>query len=149
MNLLYYGDNLKVLREHIADETVDLVYLDPPFKSDQDYNVLFEEHGTKAAAQIKAFEDTWTWEECDQTRGARIVLMCGASMRLRALSSCAYHHVVGRQAAREVRPMGKERETSIKGRDAKTGQFIPVKEAKERPNTTVRERVPLPGKGRK
>ncbi len=47
VNLLYYGDNLKGLREHIADETVDLVYLDPPFKSDQDYNVLFEEHGTK------------------------------------------------------------------------------------------------------
>src|SRR5207302_1565733 len=62
-NLLYYGDNLDVLRRHIDDETVDLVYLDPPFKSNQDYNVLFSEHGTKAAAQIKAFEDTWTWDE--------------------------------------------------------------------------------------
>jgi adenine specific DNA methylase Mod len=63
LNFLYYGDNLPVLREHIKDETVDLVYLDQPFKSDQDYNVLFAEHGTKAAAQIKAFEDTWTWDE--------------------------------------------------------------------------------------
>ena len=62
-NLLYYGDNLDVLRRHIGDETVDLVYLDPPFNSDQDYNVLFAEHGTKAAAQIKAFEDTWQWDE--------------------------------------------------------------------------------------
>jgi len=59
VNQLYYGDNLAVLREHIKDETVDLVYLDPPFNSSQDYNVLFEEHGTKAAAQIKVFEDTW------------------------------------------------------------------------------------------
>jgi site-specific DNA-methyltransferase (adenine-specific) len=63
-NLLYYGDNLDVLRRHIDDETVDLVYLDPPFKSSQDYNILFAEHdGTRAAAQIKAFEDTWTWDE--------------------------------------------------------------------------------------
>jgi len=62
-NALFYGDNLDVLRRHIDDESVDLVYLDPPFKSNQDYNVLFAEHGTKAAAQIKAFEDTWTWDE--------------------------------------------------------------------------------------
>lgn len=62
-NRLYYGDNLAVLREHIADESVDLIYLDPPFKSDADYNVLFREHGTDAASQIKAFEDTWRWDE--------------------------------------------------------------------------------------
>ncbi len=61
-NRLFYGDNLDVLRQHVKDESVSLVYLDPPFKSDQDYNVLFAEHGTKAAAQIKAFEDTWTWD---------------------------------------------------------------------------------------
>ena len=61
MNFLYYGDNRLVLREHIKDETVNLVYLDPPFNSNQDYNVLFAEKGTKAAAQIKAFEDTWEW----------------------------------------------------------------------------------------
>lgn len=45
--------------------------------------------------------------------------------------------------------MGKERESTLKGRDARTGQFIPVKEARERPNTTVVERVALPGKGGK
>ena len=64
-NRLYYGDNLNVLRlpDHVADESVDLVYLDPPFNSNQDYNVLFSEKaGTKAAAQIKAFGDTWTWD---------------------------------------------------------------------------------------
>lgn len=62
MNQLYYGDNLEVLRLHVKDESVDLVYLDPPFKSNQDYNVLFaEKDGTGAAAQFKAFEDTWEW----------------------------------------------------------------------------------------
>src|SRR6186997_1369494 len=63
-NTLYYGDNLDVLRRHVKDETVDLVYLDPPFNSDATYNVLFsEQDGTRAAAQIKAFEDTWRWDE--------------------------------------------------------------------------------------
>jgi DNA modification methylase len=63
-NLLYYGDNLDVLRRYIKDETVDLVYLDPPFNSNATYNVLFaEQDGTQAAAQIKAFEDTWRWDQ--------------------------------------------------------------------------------------
>lgn len=64
MNLLYYGDNLDVLRRHVQDASVDLVYLDPPFKSNQDYNVLFaEQTGERSAAQIKAFEDTWRWDQ--------------------------------------------------------------------------------------
>ncbi|MGD0909702.1 MAG: DNA methyltransferase, partial [Candidatus Acidiferrales bacterium] len=64
MNQLFYGDNLDVLRRYIKDETVDLVYLDPPFKSNQDYNVLFaEKDGTGAASQFKAFEDTWEWNQ--------------------------------------------------------------------------------------
>ena len=63
-NTLYYGDNLDVLRRYIKDEAVDLIYLDPPFKSNQDYNVLFaEQGGTRSAAQIKAFEDTWRWDQ--------------------------------------------------------------------------------------
>jgi DNA modification methylase len=63
-NTLYYGDNLDVLRRYIPDESVDLIYLDPPFNSNASYNVLFAEHnGTKAASQIKAFEDTWRWDE--------------------------------------------------------------------------------------
>ncbi len=64
MNYLYYGNNLEVLGLHVDDESVDLVYLDPPFKSNQDYNVLFaEKDGTAAASQIKAFEDTWSWNQ--------------------------------------------------------------------------------------
>lgn len=63
-NVLYWGDNLDVLRQHIQDETVDLVYLDPPFNSQQDYNVLFaEKDGRQSAAQIAAFTDTWRWDE--------------------------------------------------------------------------------------
>src|SRR3954464_5990596 len=58
-NLLYYGDNLDILRRYVDDESVDLVYLDPPFNSNADYNVLFaEKSGEKAHAQIQAFEDT-------------------------------------------------------------------------------------------
>jgi hypothetical protein len=63
-NTLYYGDNLEVLKRYVNGETIDLVYLDPPFKSDQDYSVLFaEQDGSRSAAQIKAFEDTWQWDE--------------------------------------------------------------------------------------
>lgn len=61
-NKLYFGDNLQVLREHIADESVDLVYLDPPFNSKRDYNLLFKTpKGQDSDAQITAFEDTWHW----------------------------------------------------------------------------------------
>jgi len=63
-NVLYYGDNLDVMRRYVPDESVDLVYLDPPFKSNKDYNVLFaEQDGTKSKSQIKAFEDTWRWDQ--------------------------------------------------------------------------------------
>jgi DNA modification methylase len=62
-NTLYYGDNVDILPRYIKDESVDLIYLDPPFKSNQDYNVLFEEqNGSRSKAQIKAFEDTWRWD---------------------------------------------------------------------------------------
>ena len=63
-NMLYYGDNLEILRRYVPTESVDLIYLDPPFKSNQDYNILFsEQDGTRSAAQIKAFEDTWQWDQ--------------------------------------------------------------------------------------
>ncbi len=62
-NTLYYGDNLDILRRYVENESVDLIYLDPPFKSDRDYNVLFaEKNGTRSSAQIKAFKDTWQWD---------------------------------------------------------------------------------------
>jgi len=62
VNKLYFGDNLDVLREHVDDQSIDLIYLDPPFNSKATYNVLFaEKNGTESAAQITAFEDTWHW----------------------------------------------------------------------------------------
>src|SRR5579872_2681912 len=78
-NYLYYGDNLEILRRHISDESVDLIYLDPPFNSKQSYNVAptptreaatcsglpcgsrLVEVGTRASA--RAFADTWRWDE--------------------------------------------------------------------------------------
>lgn len=63
-NSLYYGDNLNVLRQSIADESVDLIYLDPPFNSARDYNILFESpKGASSEAQITAFEDSWHWNQ--------------------------------------------------------------------------------------
>jgi len=71
MNTLYFGDNLEVLRDSIADASVDLVYLDPPFNSGANYNIIFQpekKSAAKATAQIQAFEDTWTWSaEADET----------------------------------------------------------------------------------
>ena len=81
MNQLYYGDNLDVLRKHIQDESVDLVYLDPPFNSRRAYNIIFKDKaGHQAASQIEAFEDTWRWTP--QTAHAFDEIM----------SSAAVHH---------------------------------------------------------
>ncbi len=61
-NTLFYGDNLAVMREYIADESVDLIYLDPPFNSNRNYNILYkDESGNESDAQITAFKDTWHW----------------------------------------------------------------------------------------
>ncbi len=63
MGTLYYGDNLEILKRYLKDESVDLVYLDPPFNSAQNYNAFFQEKdGSAAASQIHAFEDTWHWD---------------------------------------------------------------------------------------
>ncbi|MCL4506680.1 MAG: restriction endonuclease [Chloroflexi bacterium] len=63
-NTLFYGDNLPILREHIPSESVDLVYLDPPFNSNRSYSVLFrDEQGAESPAQIQAFDDTWHWNQ--------------------------------------------------------------------------------------
>ena len=86
-NTLFYGDNLDILREYITDESVDLVYLDPPFNSNRNYNVLFKDEGGKESeSQITAFEDTWHWNHvAEQTYNelvtdapARIGTMIGA-----------------------------------------------------------------------
>ena len=77
-NLLYYGDNLDILRRYVKDETVDLVYLDPPFNSNTNYNVLFaEKDGSRAASQIQAFSDTWTWSQESESVFAEIVTAGG------------------------------------------------------------------------
>ncbi len=90
MNHLYYGDNLKVLRESIASESVDLIYLDPPFNSNASYNVLFKgPSGNESAAQIEAFDDTWHWTDSAEEAFGE-VLRSGngaASEMLRAMRS--------------------------------------------------------------
>lgn len=62
-NILYYGDNLKILRNELIDESVDLIYLDPPFNSNRDYNQIFTQNGQQSKAQIMVFEDTWGWND--------------------------------------------------------------------------------------
>jgi len=58
---LYFGDNLEILKEKIPDEVFDLIYLDPPFNSNRNYNVIFKEGLMDSEAQIQAFEDSWHW----------------------------------------------------------------------------------------
>lgn len=75
-NCLYFGDNLDMLRHHIKDESVDLIYLDPPFNSNRAYNVIFQDKtGNKAAAQIQVFEDSWWWS--DETQAAYDEMLSG------------------------------------------------------------------------
>jgi adenine specific DNA methylase Mod len=77
-NYLYYGDNLDILGRYVATESVDLVYLDPPFNSNQNYNVLFAEmSGEASAAQIHAFEDTWHWDKAAARAYDDVVLAGG------------------------------------------------------------------------
>jgi site-specific DNA-methyltransferase (adenine-specific) len=87
INTLFYGDNLPILREYIDSESVDLIYLDPPFNSSRSYNVLFkDESGRESDAQITAFEDTWHWgettartyQELVTTAPAHVATMIGA-----------------------------------------------------------------------
>jgi len=66
-NTLFYGDNLPILQEHLNAESIDLIYLDPPFNSNRDYNVLFrEESGSESVAQLQAFKDAWAWDDATQ-----------------------------------------------------------------------------------
>lgn len=74
MNHLYYGDNLIILREELADASVDLIYLDPPFNSKRDYNLLFKQpDGNVSDAQISAFTDAWQWGEQAEREFAEIL----------------------------------------------------------------------------
>ncbi|MCE2465239.1 MAG: restriction endonuclease [Dehalococcoidia bacterium] len=98
-NTLYYGDNLDILRGHIADESVDLVYLDPPFNSNASYNVLFKERtGEESPAQIRAFTDTWEWtQETERTYEQDIILHPGTPAAVKDMMS-AFRQFVGRNA---------------------------------------------------
>jgi DNA modification methylase len=62
-NQLYYGDNLEVLRKYLADNSIDLCYIDPPFNSKRNYNQIYNNIGSEDKAQSQAFIDTWTWDE--------------------------------------------------------------------------------------
>lgn len=89
-NALYYGDNLGVLRESVADKSVDLIYLDPPFNSSASYNVLFKApSGEQSQAQIEAFEDTWHWNESAERAFDEVVTgpHSDASIMLKAMRS--------------------------------------------------------------
>jgi len=74
MNTLYYGDNLKILRKYIPEESVDLIYLDPPFNSKRAYNVIFKDKtGEDSHAQMEAFDDTWHWSKDTQKAFEEII----------------------------------------------------------------------------
>ena len=98
-NALYYGDNLDILREHVPDESVDLVYLDPPFNSNASYNVLFREQtGEESPAQIKAFTDTWEWtQESQRTFEQEIMLNPAAPSNVKEMIE-AFRRFIGSNA---------------------------------------------------
>lgn len=92
MNTLFYGDNLDVLRQHVADASVDLVYLDPPFQSGKDYNVIFESHRGERGddrAQAEAFKDTWSWARGESEEQYAEIVQAGGTLAtaLQALRS--------------------------------------------------------------
>ncbi|MEJ7846962.1 MAG: hypothetical protein WKF92_02615 [Pyrinomonadaceae bacterium] len=88
MNTIYYGDNLNILRRYIRDESVDLVYLDPTFNSNRNYNVLFkDESGAEADSQIMAFEDTRHWAGAARTYNELILECNKVSEMLQAFRS--------------------------------------------------------------
>lgn len=96
MNRLFYGDNLDVLRDHSSfpDESVDLVYLDPPFNSNRSYNVLFKSRsGEDAPAQIEAFDDTWTWSQ--QSEHQYLEMIAGNAPRRVADALVAMRGLIG------------------------------------------------------
>ncbi len=76
-NKLYFGDNLEIMRDDIPDESIDLIYLDPPFNSKATYNILYQEkNGSDSAAQIMAFEDTWHWNYESERAYKELVTQC-------------------------------------------------------------------------
>jgi site-specific DNA-methyltransferase (adenine-specific) len=104
--LFDYGDNLSVLRESIADESIDLIYLDPPFNSNASYNVLFKApSGEQSQAQIEAFEDTWHWNESAERAFDEVVTgpHSDASIMLKAMRSAGENNMMAYLAMMTVR----------------------------------------------
>ena len=94
LNRLYYGDNLDVLRQNVATESVDLIYLDPPFNSNRSYNVLFKaQSGQESQAQIEAFDDTWHWSQ--QTEALYESMVAGGAPIKVAEAIEAMHKLLG------------------------------------------------------
>ena len=76
-NVLYFGNNLSVLRERISDESIDLIYNDPPFNSNRNFFVLFKDRtGKESQAQSNAFEDTWSWTDESEATYKEIITTC-------------------------------------------------------------------------
>ena len=98
-NTLYYGDNLEILRQHVPDESVDLIYLDPPFNSNASYNVLFKERsGEESPAQIKAFTDTWEWtQESERVFEQEIIMNPTTPPNVKDMIT-AFREFIGRNA---------------------------------------------------
>ena len=98
-NTLYYGDNLDILRQYVPDESVDLIYLDPPFNSNASYNVLFKERsGEESPAQIKAFTDTWEWtQESERVFEQEIIMHPATPPNVKDMIT-AFREFIGRNA---------------------------------------------------
>lgn len=80
--MLYFGDNRYVLQEHIDSNSVDLVYLDPPFNSQARYNLLYETPGDQREnAQQTIFRDMWSWEEEADASYRAVLAYVGRSRR--------------------------------------------------------------------
>jgi hypothetical protein len=124
VNSLYYGDNLDVLRKNVAPESVDLVYLDPPFNSSRSYNVLFRSPaGVGSAAQIQAFDDTWCWSQ--QTDSTLDRLIGGGEAPAHVADALtAIRHLPGRERAEMGILLSLEKPTpGMAGEDTQSGTY--------------------------
>ena len=85
--VLYCGDNLEILDEYIASESVDLIYLDPPFNSQRTFNVVYKD----SRAQEEAFKDYWSWEEAAPTY---VQYVADAPLKLRSILKCLHEQLI-------------------------------------------------------
>jgi site-specific DNA-methyltransferase (adenine-specific) len=86
-NVLYCGDNLEVLEEYVPEESIDLVYIDPPFNSQRTFNVVYKD----SRAQERAFKDYWSWAEAASTY---VTYVSEAPIKIRSLLNLLHDHLV-------------------------------------------------------